>query len=243
MAWWKWQHNTHHAVTNEMDKDPDITTMPLIAWDEEQINAVGPGILMRHQAFLIPVYTAFARIAWLADSFFGHPSQPRRPLKIDLLERSLILAHYAAAMWAAAACAGSVKAGLAFFFASQIIAGWLISSVFIVSHNPMEILKPAAMEGTSFLKAQCLSTCNIKPSPLVDWFTGGLSYQIEHHLFPRMPRHNFAAASKIVSSFCKQHGIPYVTFTFPGALAAVVSVLYRVQTYANRRHAKLRQAA
>ena len=38
---------------------------------------------------------------------------------------------------------------------------------------------------------------------------GGLEYQIEHHLFPSMPRNNCGKASKIIKAFCQQQAIPH----------------------------------
>ena len=43
----------------------------------------------------------------------------------------------------------------------------------------------------------------------LDWFHGGLQFQIEHHLFPRMPRHNLRAASHLVKPACLRLGLRY----------------------------------
>jgi fatty acid desaturase len=42
-----------------------------------------------------------------------------------------------------------------------------------------------------------------------DWILAGLNYQIEHHLFPSMPRPNLRRAQRLVESFCRQREIPY----------------------------------
>merc|ERR1711879_1040515 len=47
------------------------------------------------------------------------------------------------------------------------------------------------------------------PQCFVDWFCGGLQYQVDHHLFPMMPRHNLARAHVLVQSFCKEWGVTY----------------------------------
>jgi fatty acid desaturase len=44
----------------------------------------------------------------------------------------------------------------------------------------------------------------------VDGVFGGLNYQIEHHLFPHMPRPNLRRAQPIVRDFCARHGISYM---------------------------------
>ena len=43
----------------------------------------------------------------------------------------------------------------------------------------------------------------------VDWFCGGLQYQVDHHLFPQIPRHNLKQVNAMVASFCQDHGVNY----------------------------------
>ena len=57
---------------------------------------------------------------------------------------------------------------------------------------------------------------------------GGLNYQIEHHLFPSMPRPNLRRAQPIVRAFCAEHGITYTETTLLGSYAIVVRYLNRV---------------
>ena len=54
-----------------------------------------------------------------------------------------------------------------------------------------------------------LTSRNVRGGPLVDVALGGLNYQIEHHLFPSMPRHNLRKARPVVKEFCAEHGIAY----------------------------------
>jgi fatty acid desaturase len=61
----------------------------------------------------------------------------------------------------------------------------------------------------TFLERQVLGSRNVRPSPIVDYVFGGLNYQIEHHLFPSMPRANLASARKLIRPFCARHGLPY----------------------------------
>jgi fatty acid desaturase len=48
----------------------------------------------------------------------------------------------------------------------------------------------------------------------MDWFSGGINYQIEHHLFPTMPRHNLAKARPHVQRYCREMGIEYQEMGF-----------------------------
>jgi fatty acid desaturase len=56
----------------------------------------------------------------------------------------------------------------------------------------------------------------------VDLLLGGLNHQVEHHLFPSMPRPNLRRARPLVAAFCAEHGIRYVE---TGLLATYAIVL------------------
>jgi len=63
-------------------------------------------------------------------------------------------------------------------------------------------------EKVDFLRRQVLTSRNIRGSLLTDLALGGLNYQIEHHLFPSMPRPGLRHAHAPVRRFCAQHGFP-----------------------------------
>ncbi|XP_043773265.1 fatty acid desaturase 2-like protein FADS2B [Cervus elaphus] len=90
----------------------------------------------------------------------------------------------------------------AFFLESPWIA-----YVTQMSHIPMKVSKE---ENQDWFSTQVLATCNVEQSFFNDWFTGHLNFQIEHHLFPTMPRHNYHKVAPLVKSLCAKHGLPYV---------------------------------
>ena len=67
----------------------------------------------------------------------------------------------------------------------------------------------AADDHSDFLRRQVLTSRNVRGGWLVDYALGGLNYQIEHHLFPSMPRPNLPRAQPLVREFCIQHDLPY----------------------------------
>ena len=75
-----------------------------------------------------------------------------------------------------------------------------------MNHIPMEVEKE---QNKDWVSMQLAATCNVEGSLFNDWFTGHLNYQIEHHLFPTMPRHNYAKVAPMVKSLCKKHGLNY----------------------------------
>jgi fatty acid desaturase len=76
-------------------------------------------------------------------------------------------------------------------------------------------------------KVQIISNQNITASWLTAWFHGGLENHIEHHLFPRMPRHNLPKLRPYVKQLCEKHGLPYNTAPFPVAVWALLGSLRR----------------
>ena len=60
-----------------------------------------------------------------------------------------------------------------------------------------------------FVTAQIVSTRDISSGLFEDWFTGGLNYQIEHHLFPSLPRHNLGRVQRDVQALCEKHALLY----------------------------------
>ena len=60
-----------------------------------------------------------------------------------------------------------------------------------------------------FLRQQVLTARNVRSHPLTDFWYGGLNFQIEHHLFPSMPRNRLAKAKPLVEKFCKERDISY----------------------------------
>lgn len=63
--------------------------------------------------------------------------------------------------------------------------------------------------GNDWFQKQTSGTLNIECASWMDWFHGGLQFQIEHHLFPRLPRCQLRKISPIVVELCKKHNLPY----------------------------------
>ncbi|XP_044537881.1 fatty acid desaturase 2-like protein FADS2B [Gracilinanus agilis] len=75
--------------------------------------------------------------------------------------------------------------------------------------------------------SQVLATCNVKQSFFNDWFSGHLNFQIEHHLFPTMPRHNYYKIAPLVRSLCAKYGMDYVNKPMLKAFGDIVRSLKR----------------
>jgi fatty acid desaturase len=91
--------------------------------------------------------------------------------------------------------------------ASQVLASLYLGGAVAPNHIGMPVWSGGA--APTFLERQLASSRNVAPGWIADFVFGGLNYQIEHHLFPSMPRNHFASARVLVKTFCRQRGLPY----------------------------------
>ena len=92
---------------------------------------------------------------------------------------------------------------------SNVSCGLSLALVFGLGHNGMAVYDAA--HRPDYWKLQVTTTRNVTQDSLgfVHWFCGGLDYQVEHHLFPTMPRHHLAECNRRVRKFCKDYGVTY----------------------------------
>ncbi|KAJ3555211.1 hypothetical protein NPX13_g10404 [Xylaria arbuscula] len=76
------------------------------------------------------------------------------------------------------------------------------------------------------------TTMDIDCPAWLDFFHGGLQFQVIHHLFPRIPRHNLRRTQKLVQEFCDDVGIPYALYGFVDGNKMVVGTLAEVSRQA-----------
>ena len=123
-------------------------------------------------------------------------------------DSQLIYSDVYATMALAAQNTSRIKLGtLVAIPTNRMLGGIYMGSVFAPNHKGMPMLdKDTELD---FLHQQVLTARDVQGSPLADFWYGGLNYQIEHHLFPNMPRNNLKKSQPIVRSFLKEKGIPY----------------------------------
>jgi len=73
-----------------------------------------------------------------------------------------------------------------------------------------------------------LMSRNVRGGVMVDFAMGGLNYQIEHHLFPSMPRPTLKAVRPIVREYCALHEVKYTEVGFFASYKIVVDYLNNV---------------
>lgn len=227
VAWWMNKHNTHHSVPNlhessadAHDGDPDIDTMPILAWSVKMAERAKESkmgqFMIRYQAILYFPVLLFARLAWLQQSWlfvFGGAGQwstkgaqlEMKRMKFRTLEQAGLIGYY---LWNLALLAQMpLSHAIPFVLLSQTACGFMLALVFGLGHNGMATYE--ADKRPDFWKLQVTTTRNVTSNWFTDWFCGGLQYQVDHHLFPSLPRHNFGKVHKLVESFCKEHNVYY----------------------------------
>src|SRR5207244_3453684 len=79
-----------------------------------------------------------------------------------------------------------------------------------------------------FLRAQVLTSRNIRANWLTDYWYGSLNYQVEHHLFPSMARSKVRRAHNIVRDYCAEIGVPYHETSLIGSFRELLGFLHEV---------------
>jgi len=222
VTWWKDKHNTHHAQPNIHQEDPDIDTMPLLAWSENALELFSDvsdeslaKFFVSYQAILYFPILSIARMSWALQSIlFVTPLwQKLGKAPISALEQASVAAHWAWYLTILTVYLSPPMA-LLYFLVSQMSCGLFLASVFSLNHNGMPIFDHETATDMDFYIKQIVTGRDVKSSLVVDWFMGGLNFQIEHHLFPSMPRHSLAKIKPIIKNVCKEHEIAYHTTGF-----------------------------
>lgn len=113
------------------------------------------------------------------------------------------------------------------FFTMSLVAGFVLSIVFQLAHTVEDTSFPIADVETNklpdeFAAHQIKTTANFATrNKLVSWLVGGLNFQIEHHLFPKISHVHYPAISEIVRSVCREYQLQYIEY--PTMRKAVVA--------------------
>ncbi|KAG1056551.1 hypothetical protein G6F46_002069 [Rhizopus delemar] len=225
LSWWKNKHNTHHASTNVHGHDPDIDTAPILLWDEYASAAYyssldeEPTMISRFLAeSVLPYQTryyffvlGFARLSWAIQSLLYSFKQGaiNKSRQLNLFERFCLVSHWTLFTFCAVAWCSNIYDTILFFLVSQATTGYTLALVFALNHSGMPVITEEKAESMEFFEIQVITGRDVTLSPLGDWFMGGLNYQIEHHVFPNMPRHSLPKVKPMVKSLCKKYGIKY----------------------------------
>ena len=203
-GWWVAKHSRHHAHPNTVGADPDIA-MSVLAFTPAQARASRglSRLVFRYQGYLFFPLLLGEAVSLHVASIRALASRTSRGRPA---EAALLAAHLAGYLTIVFLVLPPVKA-VTFILVQQGLFGLYLGASFAPNHKGMPILDEG--DRSDFLRRQVLTSRNVRGGWLTDLALGGLNYQVEHHLFPSMPRANLRRSQPLIREFCEQRGVPY----------------------------------
>jgi fatty acid desaturase len=222
-GWWVCKHNRHHANPNKEEHDPDIGD-GVLAFTTGQVAArtgwLGRAITRRQAWLFFPLLTFEGlnlHVASIRSLLPGAQRSGRGGHRlIEVLLLSIHLAGYTIGLLLVMS---PIKA-LVFAAIHQGVFGLYMGCSFAPNHKGMPTI--GADEDVDYLRRQVLTSRNVRGNFFTDLLLGGLNYQIEHHLFPNMPRHSLPRAQRIVRGYCVQAEVSYAETSLFGSYVAAL---------------------
>ncbi|RPI22912.1 MAG: acyl-CoA desaturase [Acidobacteria bacterium] len=226
---WRQKHNIlHHTYTNIDELDDDLHTTVLLRFSPDQ--KLRPWHRFQHW-YAFPIYSLLT-LSWVTVGdvrklITGRIGNYRlnplswKDLTLFVVMRSL----YFCLALGLPLYLHPVSYVLAAFLGVHLLLGFTLAMVFQLAHTVDGNTFPAPVPGTSKIENEWAiheieTTADFaRANPLVSWYLGGLNFQIEHHLFPRICHVHYPEISKIVEATCVEFGISYLAF--PSIFAAV----------------------
>lgn len=231
---WKNKHNRlHHAAPNVVDKDIDIELWPMamssVAY--QRSGRLRRWIQRDLQGYLFWPLTLALAFTMRAASI-RYLVTHARTHGIDrawLADASCLLAHYTLWLVVPALWLGALPVVL-FYVGLWAVGGVLLALIFAPAHMGMPIVTEATMK-EDLWRHQLETTRNLVLPRWLSWFFVGLHFQVEHHLFPRMPHQQLQRASPIVRSWCARVGAPYQELGYGAAFLDVTRFMHAAWQY------------
>jgi fatty acid desaturase len=223
-AWWMNKHTKHHSQPNVVGKDPDIEKDTISFLEEDAAASRGFNrVIARKQGYLFfPLLTleGLNLHKYTVQTLLGPGKVKGRALELVFFITRMAL-YLGVVFWL-------MPVGVAFAFLGVQLAvfGLYMGASFAPNHKGMPIL--ANNSNVDFLRRQVLTSRNVSGGSWVDYFMGGLNHQVEHHLFPTMPRPHLRHTKKVVQKFCAENNIPYTQTSLVKSYAIVIAYLNRV---------------
>ncbi|XP_033062008.1 putative fatty acid desaturase 2-like protein FADS2P1 [Trachypithecus francoisi] len=219
--WWNYRHFQHHVKPNIYPKDPDIDMGPLFLLGDSQPVKYGKKKIKYINYEKQHLYFYMVGLPLLMPVYFNLQSMQVMYLRRYWVDIAWVSSFYIRYFITFGPYYGIFGTVLLIYLVKFLESPW-IAYVTQMSHIPMRM---STEENRDWLSTQVLATCNIEQSFFNDWFTGHLNFQIEHHLFPTMPRHNYHKVAPLVRSLCAKHGLQYVNKPMLRAFGDIVRAL------------------
>jgi len=233
VSMWNEEHSVHHAITLRPREDPQFNYLPLWLISMKELDVPGTTldrvtqvlISIQHFTFL-PLVVLVGRVNFYLISIgfaakrvvMGPTNFARLCGLMDLIGMAIFWTWYVAVVIQL----DGTWSRCVFFLASHWVCGVLHIQL-LLSHLFTETFTADEERKEQFFAFQMKTTRNIDADSWYEnLFHGGLEFQIEHHLFPQLPRHNLHLVKPFVQDICKRHGIEYRTSSASEAFMTVM---------------------
>lgn len=219
---WKTKHNViHHAYTNIDGIDDDIDAKPFLRLCETQKHYK----MHRYQHWYFWITYSLLYLWWVFVTDYKKYFTGKIGLmpikKMKLIDHisfwSFKVVHLALFIFLPIYTVGFTYWLIGFLICS-LVAGFVLSIVFQLAHTVEHTHFPHANEATGKMEDewaihQIKTTANFATkNKIVSWLIGGLNFQVEHHLFPKISHIHYPAISKIIRKACEEYGIRYIEY-------------------------------
>ncbi|KAL2926345.1 Delta(8)-fatty-acid desaturase 2 [Bienertia sinuspersici] len=234
MAWWKWTHNAHHIACNSLDHDPDLQHIPVFAVSSKLFNNMTSCFYGRKMTFdpvarflvsyqhwtYYPVMIV-ARFNLYVQTFLllFNPNRKVPNRALNIMGIMVFWTWYPLLI----SFLPNWEERVLFVFASFFVTAFQHIQ-FTLNHFSANVYV-GQPHGNDWFEKQTYGSIDISCSSWMDWLFGGLQFQLEHHLFPRLPRCNLRKVAPVVKDLCKKHNMPYRSLTFWEANVSTLKTL------------------
>lgn len=208
-AFWRNQHNKHHATPQKLAHDVDLDTLPFVMFNSKLKDGPQAKLInknwVRLQGYLFaPVTCLLVALGW---QLFLHPRHMLRTKRWH--ELATLVVRYSILFYLMTFPQFTVGQVLLSYVAYVWVGAIYIFCNFAVSHTHKPIIE--SDEDVSWVRYASDHTMNVAAGPfgIVNWWMSYLNYQIEHHLFPTMPQFRHPVVSQRVQELFKKHGVEY----------------------------------
>jgi linoleoyl-CoA desaturase len=227
--WWHKHCVVHHPVPNLIGEDDDIDLAPFFAITESPDGRT-QRLFYRLQWLLVPFALGLnefniQRSGWLF--LVKRLRDPRQRQASHWLDLGILALHWATWMFLPMLVFSPLSV-IGFYAVRMALMGYAMFIGFAPAHFPEEAVAAVGQEKSAdFILRQTAATVNFRTGAFGALLCGGVQFQIEHHLFPWISPYHYPELSKIVETFCRQHGYPYRTLGWGEATWKSLVVFYR----------------
>lgn len=241
---WRIQHNVlHHVYTNIPEQDEDLDVVTVLRFSPNQIRKK----IHRYQHLYAWLLYALFTLSWVTRKDFvklsGYKSKKLLKTQNTNYAQALMFLIFSKVLYfiiflgfPIAFSEQSWILTVLGFLSMHIVCGFIWSVTFQLSHKITEVsITSPGKEGhisSDWALHQLNTTANFATtSKLVTWFTGGLNYQIEHHLLPDICHVHLSKISSLVKEITEKYNLPYHEKSFFGAIRSHQNFLIRLGSH------------